>query len=510
MHASATSPARFALLDYAIAGALGLGSFFLSCVNYWYPPSKIFDEVYFARAGEEYLKNTYIYESTHPPLTKLIITFSMMLFGGLKPGTLGDTAWGWRFMDVVFSALVVMLLYAFAKRITGSRLFSAIAAVSLVFDGMHFVQSRIGTPEGIVIFFSLAALYAFYRYWEAAQADVRAPEHASAAREIGVAAFTALALGFGTSLLLVRAVFHQSTAATVVCGVYGALGIYLAMRRLVLPRLFGYTPRTPGNAALWLLIFSVALGALVASKWYGVMAFGVSFVVVLVVRLRHRDVFRPDVVLTAVLFIATTTYAFAYVPDFLRASSCATCDIHSLSDAVYHQYAMYQYHSTLRATHPYASSWWQWPLDLRPVLYFTNYARTTTAVIYSLPNPILLWIGLIAVPIVGVLAWRERNNAYALIVLAYLLQWLPWMFSPRIAWEYHFYVNIPLICLCNVIVLQHIWRHFRERDEPYGPLVAGAYVVAVMWAFVFFYPILAGQPISTQQWHERQWLKTWL
>ena len=44
-----------------------------------------------------------------------------------------------------------------------------------------------------------------------------------------------------------------------------------------------------------------------------------------------------------------------------------------------------------------------------------------------MPNPVMLWFGLLAVPLVGFLAWRERNKGYALIVLTYLLQWLPWM-----------------------------------------------------------------------------------
>ena len=40
----------------------------------------------------------------------------------------------------------------------------------LLFDGFHFVQSRIATPEITVAFFSLATLYAFYRVWTASAA----------------------------------------------------------------------------------------------------------------------------------------------------------------------------------------------------------------------------------------------------------------------------------------------------------------------------------------------------
>ena len=139
-------------LDYAIMVVLGIGNFVLSFIGYWRPNGSscwaeaglarcgIFDETYFARAGEEYLQNLRIYENTHPPLSKLLITFSMMLFGGMPKGhglggwtflngiighvSNGDNPYGWRFLDLVFGALVVMLLYVFAKHVTGSTLFA--------------------------------------------------------------------------------------------------------------------------------------------------------------------------------------------------------------------------------------------------------------------------------------------------------------------------------------------------------------------------------------------------
>ncbi|HET7814271.1 MAG TPA: glycosyltransferase family 39 protein, partial [Candidatus Baltobacteraceae bacterium] len=157
-------------LDYLLAAGLSVVSFIVSYVNYWLPTDKVFDEIYFARAAEEYLKGLYIYENTHPPLTKLIITFSTMLFGGLNGG---DNSHGWRFMDVVFGAIAVALIYAFAKRLTRSTLFAGFAALLLIADGMHFVQSRIATPEGIVVVFALGTLYAFYRFWIASQSVVR-------------------------------------------------------------------------------------------------------------------------------------------------------------------------------------------------------------------------------------------------------------------------------------------------------------------------------------------------
>jgi dolichyl-phosphate-mannose--protein O-mannosyl transferase/Gpi18-like mannosyltransferase len=618
-------------LDYIIMGALGAGNFVLSFIGYWWPTEKVFDEIYFARAGEEYLQNLRIYENTHPPLSKLLITFSIMLFGGMPKGhglggwtalnaiighmSNGDNSFGWRFLDVVFGALVVMLLYAFAKRVTGSTIFATIAALLLTFDGMHFVQSRIATPEGFVVFFATLAVYAFYRFWISSQVAQRAHVPLTASG-FALGAVAALFAG-GVVGQLCRFAWHFDGAATTVVTLYVACLAYVVLRYTLLARLFGdgrleltyaegsYAIRgadetalhsadggtidsrgriergalsqsksgalvyrdeplrieyrkdasvfyaTPdgdatyagnevraGNAVeqgrsskLWLILFTVALGLLVSTKWYGVMGFGVSFIVLIFVWLqRHRAQPRPtvwgnprgfrlDVAFATILLVSATVYTLVWAPDLLRHSADPN-EIHTANDLVYRQYSMYEYHDTLKATHPYSSKWWEWPLDYVPIAYFyedhrkdqSNPSGCCVYEITSMPNPVILWFGLFTVPWIALLAWRERNKAYALIVVTYLLQWLPWIKSPRITFAYHFYVDIPLICLCNAIVLQRVWR-WAQRTEGMrwvGGLGVGAYLAAAAASFVFFYPILAAHPIPWNAWHARMWFPTWI
>jgi Gpi18-like mannosyltransferase len=618
-------------LDYAIMAALGIGNFILSFINYWLPTDKVFDEIYFARAGEEYLQNMRIYENTHPPLTKLLITFSIMLFGGMPKGhgmggwtflnaivghmSNGDNSYGWRFLDVVFGALVVMLLYLFAKRITGSTLFATVAALLLTFDGMHFVQSRIATPEGFVIFFATLAVYAFYRFWISSQVGERDYVAVPGAALFGGAA-VALAAGAIVGQIC-RAALGLDAAATTVVSLYLACACYLLLRYAAFPRFFGdgrreltyaegsyalrgesgtavfaadggtidergkiqrgaisqakggalvyedepltikysrdasVTYATPAGDAryaedeiragdavekgrsskLWLFLFTGSLGLLVSSKWYGVMGFGVSFVVLIFVWLQRYFAqlrptlwgnprgFRLDGALATILLVSGTIYALVWVPDLTRHSPDPG-EIHNLNDVVYRQYSMFEYHDTLKATHPYSSKWWEWPLDYVPIAYYyqdhrKDQSNPNGCCIYeitSMPNPIILWFGLLCVPWVAVLAWRERNKGYALIVLTYLLQWLPWIKSPRITFAYHFYVDIPLICICNVIVLQRFWQWARRRESArwLGGLGVGAYVALAGLAFVYFYPILANHPITWSAWHQRMWFPTWI
>jgi dolichyl-phosphate-mannose--protein O-mannosyl transferase len=138
-----------------------------------------------------------------------------------------------------------------------------------------------------------------------------------------------------------------------------------------------------------------------------------------------------------------------------------------------------------------------------------NQDTTTAAMIYSFPNPLLLWPGLVSVPLVAVLAFMRRNRGYALVVLAYLLQWLPWMFSPRIAFLYHFYVNIPLIAICNTVMMQFILEIMRRNDPKAARWIVAGYLGLVALACIYFFPILSSMTISQNAWLQRLWLPSW-
>ena len=190
--------------DWLYAGLFTVASLVLCLILVRWPSEKIFDEIYYARAGEEYLKHMEIFEFTHPPLTKLVVTLSMMLFGGLHG--LGDTALGWRFLNVVVGALMVGVLYVFAKRLSGSTLFAAIATGMLLFDGFHYVQARIATPEITVAFFSLTTLYAFYRVWtaSAARRELVPPFNGSSIWIVVAFLFVGALAGVGIATILIN------------------------------------------------------------------------------------------------------------------------------------------------------------------------------------------------------------------------------------------------------------------------------------------------------------------
>jgi Gpi18-like mannosyltransferase len=596
--------------DWAIAAGLSVASFVLSFVGYASPSEKIFDEIYYARAGEEYLTHKEIFEFTHPPLTKLWITLSMILFGGMHGA--GDTSAGWRFLNLVMGAVMVLVLYCFAKRLLGSTPFATVAATLLLFEGFHFVQSRIATPEITVAFFSLLTLYAFYRFWIASQVRV-APRFTPGAwrpHALALAAGLAVAGIFSASIAS-----GQDLASHVVAFLYAGSGAYLAVRLLV-PRftkapplvsyaegsyvtggvlrtadggavpLSGGTP-TAGDATTleknalvhsdeglrieygrggtvryatgegeatfaaagtmragdatidgkrdgttWLWLLALSSGCLAASKWNGLFDFFVIWLLAAVVILQRGSApvaralgvaraasraalwgnplgFSFDLLIAAMLFVGGTIYTLCYIPYFGLG--------HSLADLVGLQQQMFGYHYDLKATHPYGSKWWQWPFILRPISYYYHDFRSGAATqdsvaccvaeIIALPNPAIWWLGLVTVPLMAILAWREKNKGYLLLVTAYLLQWLPWMTSPRVAFEYHFFPNDAIICLADAMILQRLWRYGSTMSGkvPWPKVLVAAYVALAIGLFVFFYPILAGTHIRWDAWDARMW-----
>ncbi len=579
--------------DWLIGGGIALVAFAIAVMGIWWPPDKIFDEVYFARAGEEYLKNITQFEWTHPPFTKLVIAFSMLLFGGLHG--VGDTGVGWRFLNVVIGSLECLVLYAFAKRLTGKTWLAATGAGLLALDGFHFAEQRIATGEITIATLALLVLYSLYRYLLAAQARVKPliPERFGLPFWATIAGGSVVAAGLSWVANLLPAHRNVEIVAGVVpvdpspmtyviAFVYFELGVYLLARwvgsrrpragsvvsyadgtvvttdargavtvrqpdtsdppelRVRVDKAGVETYQTPestatfspagvaidgapaiaaGSARTWLAVLAVALGLLLSSKWNGALDLFIVWAVIIGVSLQrflpgralygNPRGFPIDVVFGVTAFTAATIYAITYIPFFLLG--------HSFSDLIALQQQMYWYHSSgvAHATHPYSSVWWQWPIEQIPISYYYKDFRASTdlmngsaccvAEILALPNPAVFLLGLVSVPFVGWLAWKERNKGYALLVVAYAMQWLPYAGSPRLMFEYHFFPNLAVIVLCDVVLIGYVWNRLRERSFDAARWTLGIYGALVVALFVFFYPVVAGTKLSYDAWYQRMW-----
>lgn len=96
---------------------------------------------------------------------------------------------------------------------------------------------------------------------------------------------------------------------------------------------------------------------------------------------------------------------------------------------------MWFYHTTLVATHAYQSTPLQWIFGARPVWYWVNYGSGVISNIYVQGNPLMLWFGLAALILTLPKLYKFANF---LFLVLYLIFVVPWLFSPRIMFYYHY------------------------------------------------------------------------
>ncbi|MBU6428338.1 MAG: phospholipid carrier-dependent glycosyltransferase, partial [Cyanobacteria bacterium REEB65] len=175
-------------LDTAIASSIATAFFAMGVWNLFTPNEQIFDEVYHARTAKEFIDGTNPYEWTHPHLGKLLIAVGILAMHqinqlleaiGLRhfdpqtsppPGALprgvfdGFDAFGWRIVPLVFGSLSLVAVYVLARRLFGSRRIATLAAGILALDGVYFVQSRVAMTNIFTVGFIVVACLGLWEF----------------------------------------------------------------------------------------------------------------------------------------------------------------------------------------------------------------------------------------------------------------------------------------------------------------------------------------------------------
>jgi predicted membrane-bound dolichyl-phosphate-mannose-protein mannosyltransferase len=137
--------------------ALTLISFILRIFWLDKPNSTIFDEFFYV--GRKYMgtgaSQTILWFHTdpnteHPFLAKLIMAFSIGLFG--------NNPWGWRIPAVLLGTTCIPLLYLLVKKLSDSKL-AFLSAFILSFDTLFFIHSRIALLDIYFVFFIILGFY---------------------------------------------------------------------------------------------------------------------------------------------------------------------------------------------------------------------------------------------------------------------------------------------------------------------------------------------------------------
>lgn len=215
---------------------------------------------------------------------------------------------------------------------------------------------------------------------------------------------------------------------------------------------------------------AIFLGLALASKWTAVLILPLYFILLLknyrLLNLLYYLIFLPLV------------YLVCYIPFFLVG--------HNFYDFLnlLNQEVLYQ--TNLKATHDYASKWWSWPLNLRPVWIFAEYKTNTVANIFASGHPLIFWGGMASFIFVIWDFIKKREENLLFIILGFFFLLVPWVFSPRITFHYYFAPAVPFLSLA----LAYQINKFKERK-----IVFWGILTILSLTFLLLFPYLTAIPV---------------
>ena len=523
-----------------------------------------FDEIYHARTAYEHINNLNVYEWTHPPLGKLLISVGIMIFG-MNP-------FGWRIIGTLLGIVMVPLMYCFAKRLVKRPELCLLAAGLLTFDFMHFTQTRIATVDVFALFFTLLMTYYMYQFLcTDVGDDIKAM--------LKPLALSGLFFGLGCACKW-TCIYTGAALAVMFFGKLILLGIRSRKlaesdeRHADLPRKFGSRAiRLCG----WCVLFFIVLPALIYCAAY-CRYYTAQWKPAEQARILMEEPERADTAEEVKLTLneAANTY---------------------IGGVIQNQKDMYGYHSKLTSDHSASSPWWMWIYNLRPTWFYVSYVPTYTVTfkdwdgavlqtqtvnyggsaktpeaparpgytfagwqgdytdvtcnttvtaayteggsevgssvtkeavtapapdrrigtISTFGNPAvwnLCFIGTLAL-IVSLIFHRRRltmEAAFLFICMASSL--LPWVMVTRSTYAYHYFSTVPYIILASVYLLKYVEDITAFRAEEDGetafrkfiPKIKYIWLAAAVVLFALFYPVISGVEAPETYIHLLEWV----
>ena len=425
----------------------------------WYN-STYFDEIYHARTAFEHLNGTVPYETTHPPLGKVIMSWSIALFG--------MTPFGWRFAGAFMGILMVPVMYLLGKQLT-KRTDVAFAAMCLMtLDCMHLTQTRIATIDSFPVLFIMVSYLFMLRFM---QRDIAVTPMKKLIPDLALSGF---AMG--------------CAVASKWIGAYAGIGLAVLF--------------------FWTLVRHIRLSnqaELMLMNSTGLAKEEVSLLKERVALRWRRPIILCCWCLLFFVAVPVLIYLLSYIPHFAYRGNAGLGDF--LKSVIQAQEGMLSYHATpgLGMDHPFYSPWYEWPLNQRPMYYANSLYQPAgyDYAIFCFGNPAVWTGGLIGI-LYTVYAWAKRhqgssaqpvrliagdtNVATAFVLIGLLAQFLPWVLVPRGTYIYHYFASIPFLCLGAALLLHDLIR----RKPLLGKIVLAVFILLALGMFVAYYPYASG------------------
>ncbi|TYP86207.1 dolichyl-phosphate-mannose-protein mannosyltransferase [Blastococcus xanthinilyticus] len=463
---------------WIVAAVLGAVALTLRLWGIGYPRDLVFDEAYYPPEARELLTWGHEYNRgysfiVHPPLGKWLIAAGEQVFG--------YTSFGWRFPSAVAGSIAVVVLFRLARRLSGSTLVGLFAGVLLLVDGFAFTLARVGLLDVFLQVFVLGAVACLVVDRDVVRARVRA------APQVGGAGFRLGPRGWR----IAAGVLFGCACAVKWSGVwflafFAVLALFwdrAAWWEAGVPRPTRTAARRGLPGALWALAALPVLTYLASfTGWFlGETSQG-----------RAWAQQNPGT-------------AFPWIPGPLR--------------SLWHEHAQWlTFHSGLSSPHPWESGPWSWLVDGRPILMWNpqgivdDRGEQVVRYILMVGTP-TLWLAF--VPAVVWLCWRivaRRDPAAVPVAVGIAAGWLTWFVNlDRTMFIFYMAPVVPFFVLAVALVLQDVVgpRDAGPLRRQAGLVAACGYVGIVAATFVFFWPVLTGQPLSHAEWLQRMWFPSW-
>ena len=408
------------------------------------------------------------------------------------------TPFGWRFSGTVVGILMLPAMYRFLKRLFGTGRVPVLGTALLASGFLHYVQTRIATIDSYAVFFILLMYDAMYAWL-----TERKTRH----------------------LAICGVLFGLGAACKWICLYAGAgLGV-LWLGHWILELLHsgrGIQPETSEPSAAQSIPHRTALGAdrdgaddkedLLQNTLPGDapeneflpqsesrQRTGISA--------RVLRAFLKNAALCMLFFVLIPglIYYLSYLPyGISQHAPLFSRDYTKL--VLDNQTFMFSYHAHIKAEHPYSSRWYQWVLDIRPILYYLEYLPDGKRVSFgAFVNPMICWGGLLSLLVMAYTAAARRDRTAAFLLAAYGSGLVPWMFISRLTFAYHYFASalflVPSLCYVFSLFGQAP-RRFRRY-----PTYFTAFAVLL---FAWFFPALNGITVQNDLATKLLgWLPTW-
>jgi dolichyl-phosphate-mannose--protein O-mannosyl transferase len=478
----------------------------------------VFDEVYYAKYGNNYLTHTRFFD-VHPPLGKYLIAIGIWIGTHLPFGQdslnryTGSqlSTFSYRWLNALTGSLIPLVVGAIAYQLTHRRSYAFIAALLIAMDGLFLVESRYALLNVYLIIFGLLGQLFFLITLD------------QSARRRGL-------------WLALSGVCFGASASVKWYGLGFLLGIFLIWSCAWVVRLVqSFQPAAADRRE-----FTTSSSLSITDDLFLPRSGNSAGTQTLQEKLAQINIVP---LLLNLGLIPIVVYSLVWIPHLLINPKPGLWELHQ---------QMLAFHKQLGSgpqEHPYCSAWYTWPWMIRPMGYLFQQVNKTPRPVSSLPlpsastpqkvieyydvhgmgNPILWWLSAIAIIfLLSVVALRLQDwmmipqanvNQPSIglgqsvefwimlyLVLNYGANYLPWMMVSRCSFIYYYMgASIFGFLALGWLVDQclqsyHIWLR----------AVGVTIMFLISLAFIFWLPVFLGLPLSPQEFQSRMWLPSWI